>query len=53
MEYVFFMDGDRWCCTLPDFVNLQESPAGFGDTKEAAQAALLADLASVRKWSLR
>jgi len=26
-----FMDGDQWCATLEDFINLQESPAGFGD----------------------
>ena len=28
----FFMDGNKWCCVFGDFVNLQESPAGFGDT---------------------
>lgn len=33
-------DGSAWCATFPDFVNLQESPAGFGDTPEAARAAL-------------
>ncbi len=35
-----FMDGDKWCAVRPDFVNLQESPAGFGDTPDAARAAL-------------
>jgi len=34
------MDGNAWCAVLPDFINLQESPAGFGDTREAAIAAL-------------
>ncbi len=35
-----FMDGNAWCAVLPDFVNLQESPAGFGDTPDLARAAL-------------
>lgn len=26
------MDGDKVCVHAPDFTNLQESPAGFGDT---------------------
>lgn len=24
-------DGDKWCATYGDFINLQESDAGFGD----------------------
>jgi len=35
-----FMDGNAWCAVHPDFVNLQESDAGFGDSPEAARAAL-------------
>lgn len=35
-----FMDGDQWCAVRPDFVNLQESPAGFGSTREAAISGL-------------
>lgn len=35
-----FMDGDAWCGVHPDFQNLQESPAGFGSTKDEAIAAL-------------
>lgn len=35
-----FMDGNAWCAVNPDFVNLQESPAGFGATREEAVAAL-------------
>ena len=35
-----FMDGNQWCAVYPDFIDLQNSPAGFGDTKEAAKAAL-------------
>jgi hypothetical protein len=37
----FFRDGDNWCCVRPDFVNLQESPAGFGSTRESAAASLI------------
>jgi hypothetical protein len=33
-------DGDSWCATGPGFENLQESPAGFGDTKLEAMASL-------------
>ena len=36
----FFRDGDNWCCVLGDFINLQESPAGFGDTFNEALADL-------------
>jgi len=35
-EYNLFMDGDMWCATHLDFVNLQESEAGFGKTKAEA-----------------
>jgi hypothetical protein len=38
----FFMDGNKWCAVFGDYVNLQESPAGFGDNFEEA----LADLKS-------
>lgn len=32
-------DGDAWCAHGPDFINLQESHAGFGDTpKDAVKA---------------
>ncbi len=36
------MDGNMWCATRPDFINLQESTAAFGDTRIAAINALLA-----------
>ena len=32
----FFKDGDKWCCVLGDFISLQDSPAGFGETFEEA-----------------
>lgn len=35
-----FMDGNAWCAVRADFVNLQESDAGFGPTPEAARLAL-------------
>lgn len=35
-----YLDGDKWCAVLPDFENLAESPAGFGDTPEEARAQL-------------
>ncbi len=35
-----FKDGDQWCATRSDFVNLHESPAGFGTTALHALAAL-------------
>ena len=37
----YFMDGDKFCCVFGDFVDLQESPAGFGDTQESAYEQLL------------
>lgn len=33
-----YKDGDMWCAVKPDFVNLQESPAGFGKTPQEARA---------------
>lgn len=29
-------DGTQWCATGPGFINLQESPAGFGNTPQQA-----------------
>jgi hypothetical protein len=40
-RYRTFMDGNAWCAVKPDFINLQESDAGFGDTPEQAIAALV------------
>lgn len=33
-------DGNMWCATGPGFTNLQESPAGLGETKLEAMAEL-------------
>lgn len=38
------LDGNMWCATGPNFTNLQESPAGFGETKLEAMAALAKDM---------
>lgn len=35
-----FKDGNMWCAVDPDFTNLQESPAGFGETPGLAREAL-------------
>ena len=40
-------EGDQWCATRRDFVNLQESDAGFGDTALQALAALCKTLGYV------
>jgi hypothetical protein len=38
----FDMDGDKWCANRRDsFVNLMESPAGFGDTPMQALVELI------------
>lgn len=36
----YTQEGDQICATRPDFVDLASSPAGFGDTQEAALQAL-------------
>ena len=35
-----FKDGNQWCAVHPDFVDLQNDPAGFGNTREEAIKAL-------------
>jgi hypothetical protein len=37
-------DGNAWCASRKDFVNIQESPVGFGETCLDAMAALCRDL---------
>lgn len=39
--YQVFKDGSAWCAVGADFINLQESDAGFGDTPVEALAELL------------
>lgn len=38
----FVQDGNMWCAFLPNFVNLQESIAGFGETQDKAETELRA-----------
>lgn len=35
-----FKDGNMWCAVWPNFIDLQQSPAGFGETQEIARANL-------------
>lgn len=35
-DIAYFIDGNMWCAVRLDFFNLQESPAGFGETREEA-----------------
>lgn len=42
-EFRTFMEGDKWCAVMPDFEDLQVSPAGFGDTREEAITELKKD----------
>ena len=39
-----FKDGNQWVATKNDFTNLQNSPAGFGDTALEAMGALAREL---------
>ena len=41
---VLTRDGNQWCAKRKDFINLQESASGFGDTALDALAALCKDL---------
>lgn len=41
-EIRFVRDGIMWCAFMPDFVNLQESEAGFGATQDEAERDLFA-----------
>ena len=41
-ETIFVRDGDMWCAHRHDFVNLQESNAGFGKTQTLAEDDLVA-----------
>ena len=42
-----FQDGNMWCATYATFVNLQESPAGFGSTWEDAVTQLKKEVESL------
>lgn len=40
----FVRDGNMWCAFMPDFINLAESRAGFGETQARAEKDLRAAL---------
>lgn len=40
-DYRVYKDGDQWCAVGPDFIDLQQSPAGFADTPGEALEALM------------
>lgn len=40
-EFIYGIDGDMITCHRMDFINLQESPCGFGATKAEAFSDLL------------
>lgn len=44
VQCLLSMDGDQWCATRADFVNIQESPCGFGKTALRAMADLCTEL---------
>lgn len=46
---MYTQDGDKICATFGDFVNLEESPAWFGDTEEEAKADLIAKEKEIQK----
>ena len=48
-EVVFSQDGNKVCATFKDFINLQESPAGFGDTEAEAKANLFQEVHNAKK----
>ena len=41
-----YKDGDQWCAVGSNFVNLQESTAGFGNTRDDAVEHLMNELES-------
>ena len=41
IEYKIFKDGNLWCAVTNDFINIQESDAGFGLTPGFALKELL------------
>lgn len=45
----FMKDGNVWCAVRQDFVNLQESPAGFGETREMALKQLISEEAKLMR----
>lgn len=49
LNIVLERDGNAWCAHYEDFINLQESPAAFGDTTFEAVIKLLCHPESVTR----
>lgn len=51
---ILSMDGDKFCATRKDFINLIESPHGFGDSYLEAMAELCTELGfkASKMWGL-
>ena len=51
-SYSVFRDGAAWCATASGFVNLQESPAGFGESPVVALGELIVaeQAAEAERW---
>lgn len=39
-----FKDGNMYCAVMADFINIQESPCGFGETEEIARKNLVQEI---------
>jgi hypothetical protein len=50
---LFRVHGDQWCATLPTFINLIESAAGFGNTRWDALVELCREVKANKEEKLR
>jgi len=41
INIIFRLDGNQWCCFYDDFIDLQQSSAGYGDTPDVALVDLI------------
>lgn len=49
--FKLFVDGDSWCAVQDNFINLMESPAGFGATPEdAVNELIIKTLPEINYW---
>ena len=49
--YRIFKDGDQWCAVGHDFIDLQQSPAGFADTPGEAIEQLMKEFG--KEWAAK
>jgi len=50
LKIIIETDGHAWCAHYDDFKNLQESPAGFGDSTFEALIKLICNPEGVSKF---